>query len=37
MFDRRRLRDAEAHGAAFARKAVPALITGGRGMTPPGS
>jgi Mn2+/Fe2+ NRAMP family transporter len=36
MFDRRRLRDAEAHGAAFARKAVPALITGGAGDDPAG-
>jgi Mn2+/Fe2+ NRAMP family transporter len=36
MFDRQRLRRAEARGAEAARKAVPALITGGAGDDPAG-
>jgi Mn2+/Fe2+ NRAMP family transporter len=36
MLDPRRMRTAEARGAALARKAVPALITGGAGDDPAG-
>jgi Mn2+/Fe2+ NRAMP family transporter len=36
MFDPQRLRTAKTHGADLARKAVPALITGGAGDDPAG-